>query len=158
MNNVPQATFDYICAALSCPICGQPIDKPCSVDLQTKISSKPAVRELRIGDQIDPIDDPESAGYIRVSDAITPGTLHVIEAWSCPHCGANFLWARLTIKNNILYAVAVTDLSEKSLEHADFITSQVLILVPMESISAVTSLIPKQLRAELSRIAAERKQ
>jgi hypothetical protein len=153
MNSL-QATFDYVCAPLTCPECDTQSD-PCAIDLQTKSSRQPALRELRVGDQIEPLPDPETVGYLRLAETVQPGRLRVIEAWSCPNCGASMLWASLLITENVLRAVDRVSLSQESLQGSDFITPQVLTLVPLDAIPRFNAMPPTELRAEVARLGQE---
>ncbi len=152
MNAVMIPTLDYVCAPLVCPRCGRAVAEPCAIDMQVKISRSPDLREYVVGDPIDLREDLEDGGYLNIGGVAGATTIRVIETWACPSCGANFLWARLTIEGGKLTAVETTDLSETSLRAADYITSQVLVLVPVAEVPTVTRLDPERLRTRLGRL------
>ena len=147
--------FDYVCADLPCQTCSKNPADPCAIDLQTKIARDPELRAIRVGDKVELLEDPRGAGYLALNSAVQPSVLRVIEAWSCPSCGAS-QWARLTFLEEVLDSVESTDLTLKSLEAADFISWEVMILVPLERSQEFQSLGPAQLRSELATIAMER--
>jgi hypothetical protein len=149
-------SFDYVCADLPCLSCAKTPSDPCAIDLQTKIARHPELRAIRVGDRVELLDDPRVAGYLTIGSTVNPQVLRVIEAWSCPSCGAN-QWARLTFRDEVLSNVANTDLTTESLEAADFITWEVMTFVPLEHVEEFQSLSPAQLRSELARLAIEQK-
>jgi hypothetical protein len=149
MSSMFQATFDFICHPLRCPRCGG-ITDDCSIDLQTKIARAKELRCLRVGDHVELDPDPrEGGGYLATRDSARDDQLRVIEAWSCPLCGASFLWATAVFDDGTLLSVTPTELTEETLSAVDFITSEALMLIPMERTLEVKRLPPRELRAEM---------
>lgn len=156
---VVSPTFDWICARLTCPRCGEASEDPCAIDLQTRLARSPHQRHLRVGDGVALRENPEEGGYLRVRGKILPARLRVIEAWSCPQCGASFLWARLHFEAGTLAAVDAVPLDEPTLAESDYITGEALQLAPLEPRDALTRLTllePAELRRELARLEAVR--
>lgn len=152
-------TFDWVCAALECPVCSTRAVDPCAIDLQTKVSSAPALRRLRVGDRVELRARMEEGGYLPTHDGGPREPLAVIDAWSCPSCGTSFLWARLTFHRDTLAAVDSVHLTEDDLEAADYVTAEALQLAPVEPREALPRLLelpPAELRRELARLEAER--
>lgn len=150
MNSVFNATFDYICHQLKCPRCGEVTLDPCDIDLQTKLALVKELRTLYVGDRLELAPNPkETGGYLETREIHTPGRISVIEAWSCPKCGAGFLWARVVFEGGVLKCVESVELTEDILSSVDYITSEVLMLIPVEKTIEVKQLSPNELRAEL---------
>ena len=148
-------TFDYICHQLKCPRCGRVASEPCDIDLQTKLARHKGLRSLYVDDRLDPDPDPQTGGgYLELRASHDPERLSVIEAWSCPNCGAAFLWAQITLEGGVLRSVDEIALTEKSLSSADYITSEALMLFPMARTLEVKKYSPARRRHEL--VAAER--
>ena len=149
------ATFDLVCAELTCPACGRTPSAPCGIDLQTKLSQVAEMREIHVGDRIDVPEDLEAWGYLRVGDDPAPEPVRVIEAWSCEHCGADPLWARLTVENGVLTDVSVTSLAEKDLQAADFLSGEIFAWVDVEAGHRLQTMAPAERRAEIARLTRE---
>jgi hypothetical protein len=145
-----EATFDYICHPMRCPRCGKIPPDPCDIDLQTKVGRVKKLRMLKIGDYLE-LDSNlrEIGGYLELREAHDKTRLSVIETWSCSNCGANFLWARIVFENSILQSVEPIQLTDDTLESADFITNEVLTLMPMEFTMELKRTTPAKLRKEL---------
>jgi hypothetical protein len=91
----------------------------------------------------------ETGGYLELREAHDKARLSIIETWSCPNCGANFLWARIVFEKEILQSVEPIQLTDDTLESADFITNEVLTLMPMEVTMELKRTTPAKLRKEL---------
>lgn len=157
MSVTPRASFDYVCADLRCPACGEYAMEPCAIDLQTKVADRPELRSLRVGDQID-VADNLSEAYLRVGASPEHGMLRVIEAWTCARCGSGLLWARLTIRGGVLQLVEPVHLTAEVLRVSDFITPEALFLASGDRMSQLAALPPEQLRFELAKLDAELRQ
>lgn len=147
MNSDFQPTFDYICHPLKCSKCNQIVSNPCEIDLQTKIARVKELRALQVGDYVDIDPNPKiGGGYLELREFHELNRLTVIEAWSCPNCGANFLWARVFFKDGILESVEPITLDEDGLSSADFLSSEALVFIPMDQILEFKELSPSKLR------------
>jgi hypothetical protein len=155
MTEQARGTFDFVCADLTCPACGFSPEDPCAIDLQTKIASAPALQTLRTGDRIDLRDDLAGAGYLRSGDDRHDDELSVIEAWSCPSCGQAVLWARLVVSAGRLVSADSVVLDHDTLASTDYVTSEALLLIPLEEVPHALEMSPGELSAELARRAAE---
>ncbi len=155
MDSNFQPTFDYICHSLKCPKCNKVVSDPCEIDLQTKVARIKELRTLKVGDYLDIEPNPKINGYLETRESHESNGLIVIEAWSCPHCGANFLWARVSFKNGILESIEPVDLDENTLSSADFISSEALIFIPMNQTIKFKSLPPAELRKSFLKALAE---
>ncbi len=151
-------SFDYVCVPLVCPACGRTAADPCDIDLQTKIALQPAQNNIRAGDRIELLNDPRDRDYLLLNADWRPGSriLRVLQTWSCPICGANPLWAKLTFQDGTLLPVDPAELDAAHLADADFITPEVLTLVPLKSVLAFQKLPPADLIRELVRVGRER--
>src|ERR1051325_31025 len=156
MGPPPPATFDDACATLRCPRCGNRARGPCAIRLQTHLAREPAMAELHVGDPLQPTEDPEEAGYYRLSENPDPTRLRVIETWTCPNCGESFLWALLSVERNILTAVDPIELDEATLAGADYITGQLAYLTPVGQDVKLNDLGGDELRAEIVRLERSR--
>lgn len=156
MSILLPATFDQVCADLRCPCCGLRAEDPCAIDMQTRLAREPAMTELHVGDPLRPRDDPEEAGYYRVAEKPNRSRLRVIETWSCPYCGASFLWAVLTVEGDTLAGVEPVGLDEEALAGADYITGQVAYLTPVGEDVKLNGLGLEELRAEILRLGRSR--
>lgn len=156
MNTLPAATFDQVCAHLRCPRCGRRAEDPCAIQMQTRLARKPAMAELHVGDPLRPKQDPEEAGYYRLSEAPDPSRLRVIETWSCPYCDGSFLWAVLTVERDTLAGVEPVGLDEEALAGADYITGQVAYLTPVGQDVKLNDLDLEALRDEILRLERSR--
>jgi len=147
--------FDYVAAPLRCPMCNEVSSDPLAIDLQTKIAKSPAGNMIRPGDTVALIDDPREPGYLLLNPGWQPGgsVLRVIQAWSCPYCATNPLWAVLTFQNGTLISVEPVPLDAATLAAADFITAEALLLVPLQEVPRVRELPPEELRRELAKAA-----
>jgi len=155
MSSSYEATFDYICHPLQCLHCGEVVPNPCDIDLQTKVALVKKLRTLQVGDYLELAPNlQEGGGYLELKEVHELGKLTVIETWSCPTCGANFLWANVVFEEGFLKSVETIELNENTLSSADFITSEVLFLIPMERTLEIKQLPPQQLRVELLAAAA----
>jgi hypothetical protein len=141
------ATFDHVCAELTCPCCGRRPRDPCAIDLQTHAFRAPALRAIRVGDPVELVDDLRAAGYLQLADRPDPAALRVLETWSCPECGTPNLWAELEIADGLLLAVRPAGLTEAHVAHADYVSRELLIYVPQHEVLAVEALPPPDLRA-----------
>jgi hypothetical protein len=145
-----EATFDYVCHPLRCGSCGTvPLD-PCAIDLQTKVAARKSLRSLRVGDTVGLAPDLGAEGYLRVGTDPATSIVRVVETWSCPSCGSSTQWARLTIADNILRDVESVSLDETVLTESDYITSEALLLVPLERVPLLRTMVPAALRRELA--------
>ena len=158
MSTLPPATFDRVCANLRCPRCGRRADNPCAIGMQTRLARKPAMAELHVGDPLRPKEDPEEAGYYRLSEAPDPSRLRVIETWSCPFCDESFLWAVLIVERDTLAGVEPVELDEEDLAAADYITGQVAYLTPVGQDVKLNDLDLEELRAEILRLECGRRE
>ena len=152
MSTLLPTTFDQVCANLRCPRCGRRAEEPCAIRMQTRLARKPAMAELHVGDPLRPKEDPEEAGYYRLSEAPDPSRLRVIETWSCPYCDASFLWAVLNVEGDTLAGVEPIELDDDALAGADYITGQVAYLTPVGQDVKLNDLGVKELRAEIERL------
>ena len=114
--------------------------------------------ELHVGDPLRPKDDPEEAGYYRLSEAPDPSRLRVIETWSCPFSGESFLWAVLIVERDTLAGVEPVELDEAGLAAADYITGQVAYLTPVGQDVQLNDLGLEELRAEILRLECGRRE
>jgi hypothetical protein len=126
--------------------------------MQTRLARTPAMAELHVGDPLRPKDDPEEAGYYRLSEAPDLSRLRVIETWSCPYCDASFLWAVLTVESDTLVGVESIELNQEVLAAADYITGQVAYLTPVGQDVKLNDLGLEELRAEILLLERNRSQ
>jgi hypothetical protein len=113
--------------------------------------------ELHVGDPLRPKEDPEGAGYYRLSEVPDPSRLRVIETWSCPFCDESFLWAVLIVERDTLAGVEPVELDEEDLAAADYITGQVAYLTPVGQEVKLNDLDMEELRAEILRLESGRR-
>lgn len=134
-------------------MCGGFASDTCDIDLQSKIAREKELRCLKVGDRVEPHPNPrEDGGYLEIQESHDPERLSVIEAWSCPKCGAGFLWACVVIEGGFLKSVEPVDLTEEILSSVDYITSEALMLFSVEQVLEVKKLPPPKLIVELLKV------
>jgi hypothetical protein len=143
------ATFDLVCAELTCPCCGRQVKDPCAIDLQTHAFAAPDLRAFRVGDRVEPVPDLRDAGYLQTADEPSGETLRVLETWVCPECGTANLWAELSIADGVLVDVRPAGLTPADIARADYVSREMLLYVPQEEVLEVEALAPAALRARI---------
>jgi hypothetical protein len=115
-------SFDVVTAALRCRS-GHPVPEG-ETAIQVRIQPSPEGALLRVGDRLD-VRDPLEGPYLRVREPAPGEELRVLEAWSCPVCGAGFNWALITIRDDEwLQAVESVELTLATLDRAHYVTDQ----------------------------------
>jgi hypothetical protein len=146
------ATFDLVCAELTCPCCGRQVEDPCAIDLQTHAFEAPALRAFRVGDRVELVPGLRDAGYLQTADEPDEATLRVLETWVCPECGTSNLWAELSIADGVLADVRPAGLTPADIARAGYVSREVLLYVPQSEVLAVEALAPAALRARIAAI------
>lgn len=105
-------TFDYISAALSCPICHSVSKDDGSINMQTKICKNPSMKIYRVGDYLELDSSIEESGYYCVNKPQSEKSFSILESWECPACGTPFNWAFVKVEGSVISLISEVELSE----------------------------------------------
>jgi hypothetical protein len=114
-------SFDYFAARLKCPKCGCISPDDDSTEMQTYIRDHPNAEALRVGTEIENLNDMEDKRYLLIEHS-TKDQSSILEDWYCRNCGS-FNWASIKIENGKITAIESVNLDGETFNASNYISA-----------------------------------
>lgn len=147
--------YDYFVAQLCCSSCGDRSSRDRSTNIKTRLATDPVDAALGIGDDVRfDLSRVPKRGYRAIRSPRPGEGIRLLEAWTCPACGAQSSWVEVQIAGGIVQAIDVVPVDLRALEHAHFLSEAAVLVVERVGGRALQAVAAGELVAQLREVLA----
>jgi hypothetical protein len=126
-------SYDYLVAALRCPVTGKVTPADYTTGMTTYLPTEPAMAELGVGDRLEI--DPARAnagdynGYLLVNPVVPGAPVRICQTWECPYCAVFIHWAEIRVEDGTIAAIETVPIDRETLARVNLISVDVVSVV-----------------------------
>jgi hypothetical protein len=124
--------FDLIVAKLGCPRCGAVPEGEGDaglISIQAYVREEPSWANLGVGDSVSVKAIEASGCYLTIRPALPEEVVRLLCEWHCPRmCSPEYVWAQISIQNDVISSIDPTILTQGVLRGAHFVSDEAMSL------------------------------